>query len=70
MIEFDYNLITHVEEMDKQHMRLVALLNHTYELLKEGKKRGSHWAFQKRNSVLRGVSSVRRGKVYGKNRLS
>jgi hemerythrin len=38
MIEFDYNLITHVEEMDKQHMRLVALLNHTYELLKEGKK--------------------------------
>uniref|UniRef100_A0A7C5SVM1 Bacteriohemerythrin n=1 Tax=Thermocrinis ruber TaxID=75906 RepID=A0A7C5SVM1_9AQUI len=38
MIEFDDNLITHVEEMDKQHMRLVALLNNTYELLKEGKK--------------------------------
>jgi hemerythrin len=38
MIEFDDNLITHVEEMDKQHIRLVALLNNTYELLKEGKK--------------------------------
>jgi hemerythrin len=39
MIEFDYSLITHVEEMDKQHIRLVALLNNVYELLKEGKKR-------------------------------
>jgi len=37
-IEFDDNLLTHVEEMDKQHMRLVALLNNVYELLKEGKK--------------------------------
>ena len=38
MIEFDSNLFTHVEEMDKQHMKLVELLNNTYELLKEGKK--------------------------------
>jgi Hemerythrin len=38
MIEFDDKLFTHVEEMDKQHMRLVALLNNVYELLKEGKK--------------------------------
>jgi len=38
MIEFDDNLLTHVEEMDKQHMRLVALLNNVYGLLKEGKK--------------------------------
>jgi hemerythrin len=38
MIEFDDNLLTHVEEMDKQHMRLVELLNNVYELLKEGKK--------------------------------
>lgn len=38
MIEFDNNLITHVEEMDKQHLRLVALLNNTYKLLKEGKR--------------------------------
>ena len=35
MIEFDDNLLTHVEEMDKQHMRLVALLNNVYELLRE-----------------------------------
>jgi len=38
MIEFDDSLLTHVEEMDKQHIRLVALLNNVYELLKEGKK--------------------------------
>jgi hemerythrin len=38
MIEFDDDLLTHVEEMDKQHMRLVALLINVYELLKEGKK--------------------------------
>ena len=38
MIEFDDSLLTHVEEMDKQHMRLVELLNSVYELLKEGKK--------------------------------
>ncbi|ADO45853.1 hemerythrin-like metal-binding protein [Hydrogenobacter thermophilus TK-6] len=36
MIEFDNSLITHVEEMDKQHLRLVALLNNTYEPLKIG----------------------------------
>jgi hemerythrin-like metal-binding domain len=38
MIEFDDNLLTRVEEMDKQHMRLVALLNNVYGFLKEGKK--------------------------------
>jgi hypothetical protein len=38
MIEFDDNLLTHVEEMDEQHMKLVELLNNTYKLLKEGKK--------------------------------
>jgi hemerythrin len=38
MIEFDSSLFTHVEEMDEQHMRLVELLNNTYELLNEGKK--------------------------------
>jgi hemerythrin len=38
MIEFDDNLLTHVEEMDKQHMRLVALLNNVYELLREGNR--------------------------------
>ncbi len=38
MIEFADDLITHVEEMDQQHMRLVELLNNTYELLKEGRK--------------------------------
>jgi hemerythrin len=41
MIEFDDSLLTHVEEMDKQHMRLVALLNNVYELLKEGKREGA-----------------------------
>jgi hemerythrin len=38
MIEFDDSLLTHVEEMDKQHIRLVALLNNVYELLKKGKR--------------------------------
>jgi hemerythrin len=38
MIKFDNNLLTHVEEMDKQHMKFVELLNSTYELLREGKK--------------------------------
>jgi hemerythrin len=38
IVEFDDNLLTHVEEMDKQHMRLVALLNNVYQLLKEGKR--------------------------------
>ena len=47
MIEFDSSLITHVEEMDKQHLRLVALLNNTYELLKEGRKEEALELFQK-----------------------
>ncbi len=47
MIEFDNSLITHVEEMDKQHLRLVALLNNTYELLKEGRKEEALELFQK-----------------------
>jgi hemerythrin len=38
IVEFDDSLLTHVEEMDEQHMRLVALLNNVYELLKEGKR--------------------------------
>jgi hemerythrin len=38
MIEFDNNLLTHVEEIDKHNMKLVELLNNTYKLLKEGKK--------------------------------
>jgi hemerythrin len=38
MIEFDSNLLTHVEEMDEQHSKLVELLNNTYKLLREGKK--------------------------------
>jgi hemerythrin len=47
MIEFDDNLLTHVEEMDKQHMRLVALLNNVYELLKEGKKEEAFELFKR-----------------------
>jgi len=46
-IEFDGDLLTHVEEMDKQHMRLVALLNNVYELLKEGKKEEALELFEK-----------------------
>jgi hemerythrin len=38
IIEFDDSFLTHVKEMDKQHIRLVALLNNVYELLKEGKR--------------------------------
>ncbi|MBX0311030.1 MAG: hemerythrin family protein [Sulfurihydrogenibium sp.] len=38
MIEFDDNLLTHVKEMDNQHVKLVELLNKTYDLLKEGKR--------------------------------
>ena len=38
MIEFESSLIIGVEEMDEQHMRLVALLNGVYKLLQEGKK--------------------------------
>jgi hemerythrin-like metal-binding domain len=47
MIEFDDNLLTHVEEMDKQHMRLVALLNNVYKLLKEGKKEEAFELFKR-----------------------
>lgn len=47
MIEFDEELVTHVEEMDKQHMRLVELLNNVYELLKEGKKEEAIELFEK-----------------------
>jgi len=38
MIEFDDTLLTHVDEMDEQHRRLVALLNNVHKLLKEGKR--------------------------------
>jgi hemerythrin len=47
LIEFNDNLLTHVEEMDKQHMRLVALLNNVYEFLKEGKKEEALELFEK-----------------------
>ena len=47
LIEFDGYLLTHVEEMDKQHMRLVALLNNVYEFLKEGKKEEGLELFKK-----------------------
>ena len=38
MIELDDTLITHVEEMDNQHRRLVDRLNDVYTLLKESKR--------------------------------
>ena len=38
MIEFDNTLLTHVDEMDEQHRRLIDLLNDVYKLLKEGKR--------------------------------
>ena len=38
MIEFDDALLTHVDEMDNQHRRLVDLLNDVYTLLKESKR--------------------------------
>ncbi len=47
LIEFDDTLLTHVEEMDKQHMKLVALLNSVYEFLKEGKKEEALELFEK-----------------------
>ncbi len=47
LIEFNGDLLTHVEEMDKQHMRLVALLNSVYEFLKEGKKEEALELFEK-----------------------
>ena len=47
MIEFDDNLLTHVEEMDKQHVRLVELLNNVYELLKEGKREEAFEFFER-----------------------
>jgi hemerythrin len=47
MIEFDNTLLTHVEEMDEQHSKLVELLNNTYELLKEGKKEEAVELFKK-----------------------
>jgi hemerythrin len=47
MIEFDGNLLTHVKEMDEQHMKLVELLNSTYKLLKEGKKEEALELFEK-----------------------
>jgi hemerythrin len=47
LIEFNDDLLTHVEEMDKQHMRLIALLNSVYEFLKEGKKEEALELFEK-----------------------
>jgi hemerythrin len=47
LIEFGDDLLTHIEEMDKQHMRLVALLNNVYELLKEGKREEALELFKK-----------------------
>jgi len=47
MIEFDNNLLTHVEEIDKHNMKLVELLNNTYKLLKEGKKEEAIEFFKK-----------------------
>jgi hypothetical protein len=44
------------------------LLYRTRMVLRE--KRGSLGVFQKRTLVLHGISSIRRRKVYGKNRLS
>jgi len=47
LIEFGDDLLTHIEEMDKQHMRLVALLNNVYKLLKEGKREEALKLFKK-----------------------
>jgi hemerythrin len=47
LIEFDDDLLTCVEEMDKQHMKLVALLNNVYEFIKEGKKEEALELFEK-----------------------
>jgi hemerythrin len=47
MVEFDSNLFTHVEEMDKQYIKLVELLNNTYELLKEDRKEKAAKLFEK-----------------------
>jgi hemerythrin len=47
MIEFDNNLLTHVEEIDKHNMKLVELLNNTHKLLKEGKKEEAIEFFKK-----------------------
>jgi hemerythrin len=47
LIEFDDDLLTCVEEMDKQHMKLVALLNNVYEFIREGKKEEALELFEK-----------------------
>ncbi len=38
LIEWTAELETGVEEMDRQHKKLIALMNHVYELLRGGKR--------------------------------
>jgi hypothetical protein len=66
MIEFDDNLLTHVEEMDKQHMRLVALLNNVYELLKEGKKEQAIELFRKKFWLTQSTIFLKRKSLWKK----
>jgi hemerythrin len=47
VIEFDNDLLTHVEEIDKHNMKLVELLNNTHKLLKESKKEEAIEFFKK-----------------------
>ncbi len=47
IIKFTHDLRTGVEEMDKDHEKLVELLNKVYELLKEGNKEKAEEVFSR-----------------------
>ncbi|MEZ0337630.1 MAG: bacteriohemerythrin [Aquificaceae bacterium] len=48
LIQLTEDLLTGVEEMDKDHAELVSMLNHTYQLLYEGKKQEAEKFFQEK----------------------
>lgn len=47
LIKYTNDLITGVEEMDKEHRKLVELFNQVYELMKEGRKQEASEKFIK-----------------------